>query len=306
MKHTSSGHFTPAAAAACAGFVLCWTVGPIFIKQLSDVLDVWTQNAARYGVACLFWLPFLLLYGRQGLTLPLLKKAIVPAAFNIVMQTCWAGAFYYADPAFAVLLSRSSILWVSLFSLLFFADERPLAKSKLFWAGSAAAVVGLAGVILCSPDLNLSGTWMGVAIALCSSVTWAGYALSVKVVFREVDSKLSFSIITVYTVIGLTTLAFLLGEPTALAELSPKNMVILVVSAVTAIAIAHVFFYSAVRRIGATIPSMINLLTPFCVLLLSRVVFDEQLTAGQWIFGLLLVLGIALAANARRKMSVLC
>jgi len=301
MKHASSGHLTPAAAAACAGFVVCWTIGPIFIKQLSSVLDVWTQNAARYGVACLFWLP-LLVYARRQLTPTMLKKALIPAAFNIVMQSCWAGAFYYADPAFAVLLSRTSILWVSLFSLLFFADERPLIKSKRFWAGSAAAIAGLAGVILCNPKLHLSGTWMGVAIALGASITWAGYALSVKMVFREVDSKLSFSIITVYTVIGLTGLAFLLGRPAALTELSPKNMVILVISAVTAIAIAHVLFYAAIHRIGATIPSMINLLTPFCVLLLSRVVFGEHLTGGQWFFGLLLITGIALAVDVRRRM----
>lgn len=300
MKHASSGHFTPAAAAACAGFVVCWTVGPILIKQLSSVLDLWTQNAARYGVACLFWLP-LLLYARKELTPSLLKKALIPAAFNVVMQSCWAGAFYYADPAFAVLLSRTSILWVSLFSLLFFADERPLAKSKRFWVGSAAAVIGLAGVILCNPDLNLSGTWTGVVIALGASITWAGYALSVKVVFKGVDSKLSFSIITVYTVIGLTILAFLFGNPASLVALSPQNTTILVVSAVTAIAIAHVLFYAAIHRIGATIPSMINLLTPFSVLLLSRVVFNEYLTGGQWVFGIALISGIALAVDARRK-----
>ncbi|WP_448574451.1 DMT family transporter, partial [Trichothermofontia sp.] len=96
-------------------------------------------------------------------------------------------------------------------------------------------------------------------------------------------------------VMGLTGLAFLLGQPTALIGLSPKNIVILVISAVTAIAIAHVLFYAAIHRIGATIPSMINLLTPFCVLLLSRVVFGEHLTGGQWFFGLLLISGIALA-----------
>jgi hypothetical protein len=68
MKHPSSGHFSWTVLAACAGFLACWSIGPIYIKLLSrrctGCLDA---EMVRYAVACVFWLPFLVLYGRQGL-----------------------------------------------------------------------------------------------------------------------------------------------------------------------------------------------------------------------------------------------
>jgi len=107
-------------------------------------------------------------------------------------------------------------------------------------------------------------------------------------------------VITVYTVLGLSVLAILLGRPSALAELSLRQMSYVVISGITAIALAHVFFYAAIHRIGATIPSMINLLTPFTVLVLSGIFFDEHLTGLQWVFGITLILGIGLSVRAQK------
>lgn len=279
---------------------MCWTIGPIFITMLAGPLDVWTQNMARYGVACVFWLPFLALYGRQGLNRSILFKALVPTAFNLVMQSCWAGSFYYEKPAFMVLLSRTSVLWVGLFSVVFFADERRLFKSPLFWAGAVLALTGLSGVVAGNPRFEMVTTWKGIALALGASVGWAAYAISVKIVFKGVDSRLSFSVITIYTVIGLSVLAMLLGRPSGLAELSVKQAGYVVISGIASIALAHVFFYSAIHRIGATIPSMINLLTPFTVLVLSSIFFDERLTGLQWVFGIMLIFGIGLSVRAQK------
>ena len=89
------------------------------------------------------------------------------------------------------------------------------------------------------------------------------------------------------------------GTPSRLLKLTGQEISYVIISGITAIALAHVCFYAAMRRIGATIPSMINLLTPFSVLVLSGVFFGERLTAGQWIFGIGLVTGIALAVGAR-------
>lgn len=303
MKQASSGHFSPAALGACAGFLVCWSIGPIYIKLLADSLDVWTQNMARYATACVFWLPFLLLYGRQGLNRSVLKKALIPTAFNLIFQTCWAGSFYFENPAFMMLLSRTSILWVILFSLTLFADERPLVKSPLFWTGAAFSLTGLLGVIVCNPNFGSATTWTGIALALAASLAWAGYTISVKIVFAHTDSRLSFAIITLYTVLGLGVLAMLFGTPSTLLDLPPRQISYVVISAVSSIALAHVFFYAAIRRIGATIPSMINLLTPFSVLVLSRIFFGEYLTGGQWVFGIALITGIALAVRARTYIS---
>jgi drug/metabolite transporter (DMT)-like permease len=68
-----------------------------------------------------------------------------------------------------------------------------------------------------------------------------------------------------------------------------------VFSAITGIAISHVLYYSALHRIGAMIPAMVMLAVPFCILSLSHWVFGETLTAMQWPFGILLLIGAGLA-----------
>ena len=120
------------ASLCCVGFLVCWTIGAIQIKYLTGYVDAWTHNWARYCVACLFWLPFLFWGIRRGsVDRRLWKRAIWPAAANIIMQCTWAGAFYFAKPAFVMLLTKSSLIWVAAFSILFFAEERGLLKALL-------------------------------------------------------------------------------------------------------------------------------------------------------------------------------
>ena len=75
-----------------------------------------------------------------------------------------------------------------------------------------------------------------------------------------------------------------------------------VISAVTSIALSHVLYYAAIKRIGAAIPSLVLLSTPFIVLAISNVVFGESLNGLQWLFGIVLVAGSGLAIWAQQHL----
>jgi hypothetical protein len=77
-----------------------------------------------------------------------------PTSCNMVMQTCWAGSFYFAEPGFITLLNKTSIIWVAGFSLIFFVDERALLKSVYFWIGLLCSWVGIIGVIRFQADFR--------------------------------------------------------------------------------------------------------------------------------------------------------
>ena len=140
-----------AATAACLGAVGLWSTVPIFVKYLTESMDSWSQNALRYSVAFLFWLPFLLYIARRGTLDPRTwRRAILPSIANVVMQCLYAAAFYYIDPGFLTLLANTSALWVAGFSLALFPDERPLLTSARFWAGLTLSVADLFAV----PDFN--------------------------------------------------------------------------------------------------------------------------------------------------------
>jgi drug/metabolite transporter (DMT)-like permease len=291
------------ATMACISTVLLWSVGPIFIKYLTAYIDSWTQNLLRYSVACLFWLPFLIHSNLKGrFDKAIWWRAILPAGPNILMQSMWAAAFYYMGPAFLVLLSKTSVLWVAGFSLILFRDERPLAKSSRFWFGLVLSLIGVAGVLYFKKDFTGHGTVAGIVLALVMSLMWGLYTVFVKIAFRSVGSRDGFSVISIYTVGGLVVFAIVFGDVSECLQMGMWQWVCVVISAVMAIALGHVVYYAAIKRIGATIPALVILVQPFTVLAISNVVFGESLTGLQVLFGLILLIGAGLAIWAQQHL----
>lgn len=291
------------ATLACLGALCFWAVGPNFIKYLTEYTDVWTQNFLRYSVACLFWLPFLGLSIRRGrLDRSIWRRALLPAAANIIMQSLWAAAFYYIDPAFMVLLTKTNIIWIAGFSLIFFSEERALVGSKRFWAGLGLCVAGVAGVLYFKNDFAAKGTLTGVAIGLACAFMWGLYTVTVKMAFRDIDSRHGFSVISIYTVIGLGVFALKFGDMPACLGMGLRPWAVIVISAVLSIALAHVLYYTAMKRIGATIPALVILAQPVPVLAISHFVFGESLRMLQLVFGVVLLIGAGLAIWSQRDL----
>jgi len=297
------GRVDTAATSACLGAVFFWALGPIFIKYLTGYTDSWTQNALRYSAACLFWLPFVVYITRQG-AFPrrAWRRAIVPSLANLAMQSLWGAGFYYISPAFMTLLTNTSVLWVMGFSLVLFPEERPLMRSPRFWLGLGLSLTGVLGVLYFKRDFGTAGTWIGIAIALAEAFMWGIYAVSVKIALRDIDSRTGFSVISLYTTVGLWICAALVGRPQQALHMSLGAWAAVVVSAITAIALAHVLFYAAIRRIGTTLPTLLVLSQPFIVFSMSSVIFHERLNAMQLLSGAVLLLGSASSIWAQQHL----
>jgi drug/metabolite transporter (DMT)-like permease len=302
-EHANIRKFDLSATCACVGVLFFWSLGPIFISYLTGYLDSWTQNLLRYSAACLFWLPFLLLsIKRKRLDTRIWRRAVLPAAANVVMQSLYAGAFYYIGPAFMVLLMKTSVIWIAGFSFVFFVDERPLVKSKRFWLGLAFSVIGVIGVVYYKEDFAATRTITGIVIALAAAFMWGMYTVSVKIAFRDIDSRSGFSVISIYTVAGLCVFALLFGRLGECVTMGAWQWACVVISGVTAIGLGHVLYYAAIKRIGATIPALVILSQPFTVLAISNVVFREALNVLQLLFGVVLLAGSALAIWAQQHL----
>jgi len=285
------------------GSLLCWSIGPIFIKYLTGYFDSWSQNFFRYLVACLFWIPGLIIdYRRKTFDSSLWRKALAPAAINVIMQSFWAASFYYINPAFMTLLSKSSIVWIIGFSLVVFPQERRLIRSKRFLAGLALSLLGLMSVILFKRDFAVEGTPRGIALGLAAAFSWALYSISVRAAFKNVNSRQGFCVISIYTVIGLAIAAALFARPWRFLPATPWPWTCILISGITGVALSHVLYYAAMKRIGVTIPALVLLATPFSVLAVSSVVFDESLTGIQWFGGLVLVAGSAISILAQQSL----
>ena len=288
---------------AIIGVVAFWTIGPIAIRYLSGYLDFWTQNFLRYAAACLLWLPFLFISFRNGsLDGRVWKVALLPAVANIAMQSFWAVVLYYIEPALMSLLSKSSMIWVICFSLIFFTKERVLLKSVWFWMGMVLSVAGVAGVLVNREGFAAGSNVIGISLCLVSSFLWAVYTVTVKRAFRDIDVRAGFSVISIYTVFGLGVLCFMFGDIGASLEMEAWPWFYVVVSGFLSIAFAHVLYYYSIKRIGAMIPSMVLLGLPFSVLAFSNVIFGETLSSLQWVFGMVLVVGCGMSIWSQSRL----
>jgi len=302
-EHSNIRKVDVSATFACIGALSFWALGPIFIKYLTGYVDSWTQNLLRYSVACLVWLPFLFFSIRtKRLDTRVWRRAVVPAAANVVMQSLFACAFYYIGPAFMVLLTKSSIIWIASFSLIFFAEERTLVKSKRFWSGLALSAMGVVGVLYYKEDFAAVGTLRGIVIALAMAFMWAVYIISARIAFKDIDSRHGFSVISIYTVGGLCLLALLFGRVGDCVKMGAWPWACVVISGATAIALSHTLYYAAMRRLGATIPGLVMLAQPFIVLAISYVVFRESLNVFQLLFGVVLLTGSGIAIWAQEHL----
>lgn len=287
---------------AILGATLSWATGPLFIYYLAGHLDVWSQNFWRYLVASLIWLPFLLVaLGRGRVQRDLWRRALLPAVFNVVMQCLWARSLYYVEPGFVALLARTSLFWVTLFSVLFFVDERQVIRSRCFWVGLTISLLGVVLVIVNRDGFTARGSLLGIALVLTAELAWGLYTVAARHAFRGVDSRLAFSILSLYTTVGLGGLAWAFGQPGELMNLSSVTLICLVISGVVCISLAHIFYYKAINSIGPTISSVVLLLHPFLVIILSMMVFVEKLNLYQWLGGGIIVIGSVLAILSQRR-----
>lgn len=290
--------------AACITAVFLWATAPVFIRYFTTYLDAWTQNLLRYLAASFFWLPFLLFALRKNLfDHSIWSRALLPTAANIIMQTLWAKTMYYIEPAFASLLNQSSLIWIALLSLLLFPQERNLIKSKRFWLGMVLSVIGVTGVLCFKEGFGSFKTTIGIALALGNALGWAVYIISAKIALKNIDSRAGFSVVSIYTVIGLAILALLFGNIRQCLQMSSRPWFLLVISGIFCIAISHALYYAAIKCIGTMIPSIILLSTPFIVLTISHIVFGESLNGPQWFFGLTLLCGSALAVYSQQHLT---
>jgi drug/metabolite transporter (DMT)-like permease len=289
---------------ACVGSLVFWSIGPILIKYLTGYLDSWTQNALRYNTATLFLLPMLLFSLRQGtFDHRIWRLAVVPSLANVIMQGFWASMFYHLNPAFAVLLGKTHVLWIAGLCMLILPEERALLRSPRFWLGLILALAGVVGVLYYSPDFDVSGSAKGIAFALIGAAFWAAYAVSIRVYLKEVNSQSSFSVVSLYTGAGLAIAAACFGDVGQCLSLSLNLWGILILSSFLGIVCGHICFYAAVRRLGATIPALVILLQPFTILIMSVVVFGETLSLIQCLFGVILILGAASAIWAQTDLT---
>ncbi len=222
-------------------------------------------------------------------------KFVLPAILASVFQAVWVMGVYKSMPAAGAILTRSTVLWGLFFSFVFFPDERRMMRSPFFAAGTVAAMAGMCGFLLSRPasETDIGEYSLGLVCLAASSVLWAAYGISIKLFLRDVPPVAAFATTASLACAILLIPALLAGDPAHIVRAPVGWSLLLLASGPVFIGGTQVLMIESIRRVGVAATNVITLSIPLFTAASSFAVLNEMLTARQWLFGLLLIGGLA-------------
>jgi drug/metabolite transporter (DMT)-like permease len=291
--------------AAVFATVIIWSVPSLFMYYLNRYYDPWAQNFYRYSVACIAILPFVLYRvsrGGPGIDNRALWLCLWPCLPNVVHQVTQVMALSYMGPGVYAIFTRSSVIFTALLALAFFPEERYVIRQWQFQVGTLLGLIGAFGVIWFqhgtqSDDRHIA--LPGLFIAFTATFCWALYGVLVKRPSAQLGSIRSFGVISFITSALLLPLTIVFGRIGTPLHVGAHVNVILIVSAVTCITLAHVLYYIAIHEIGVALAQTLQLLCPAGAMALSAWIYGERLTHAQLWSAVILLLGAFLAMRTK-------
>ncbi len=219
-------------------------------------------------------------------------------SYNIFFFT----GLHYIGAGRAALIIASTPLVISIMATLFLGEQltpRRLLGIFLSLAGAVTVIGnGHPGMIF------HIGFGPGEKALLGCVASWAAYSL----LGRTVVSSLSpLAAVCYSSIIGTLLLfwpAFHEGVLHRLFELSPADWESLIYLGVCGTAIGFSWYYSGIKKVGATRAGVFINLVPFFALLLAWIILGEKVRPAVIGGGILVLTGVALTNTAKTKVSV--
>jgi drug/metabolite transporter (DMT)-like permease len=201
------------------------------------------------------------------------------ALFNLSLYSSLA----YITPATSSLVITASAPITYVIAL-------ALGMDRLRWRPALGSAVALLGVyLLLSPHLGLR-SWVGIFLALVSAVSWSTYTIVVRRLSGDYSPEelLAWSMI-MGTLLLTPTLLF-----THLSMLNLWSLISIIYIALVPGVAGYMLWNMGVRRIGASLTSMLLPISPLVASALSVLFLGEALGTDQLIGGALVVIGTLL------------
>lgn len=283
--------------------VFIWSMPSLFQFYLNRFYDPWSQNFYRYLVACLAIAPFVFYRMRRGgpkIDMHAVAICFIPCLPNVVHQIAQVVALFYMGPGVYAIFNRSSVIITALLALAFFPEERYVIRQWQFQTGTLLGLFGAFGVVRFQANWGTGAiAWRGFAVAFTATFCWALYSVLVKGPSQKLGSIRSFGLVSLITSMLLLPLTFAFGKIDNPLHVTTHVNLILIISAVICITIAHVLYYVAIREIGVALSQTLQLLCPIGALGLSALIFHERLTPAQLGSAAILLVGAFLAMRTK-------
>src|SRR2546423_8296852 len=293
------------AYAAFFATVAIWPLPSLFMYYLNRFYAPWAQNFYRYSIACVAIAPLVLWRARragQTIDMHAVRLCLLPCLPNVVHQITQVMALFYMGPGVYTIFTRCSVIFNALLALAFFPEERVIIRQWQFQLGTLLGLIGAFGVIWFQVNADLHSQHValpGLFIAFTATFCWALYGVLIKRPSAELGSIRSFGLVSLITSGLLFPLTLAFGKIATPLHAGVQPNLVLIVSAVTCITLAHVLYYVAIREIGVALSQSLQLLCPAIAIGLSAWIYGERLTNAQLWSAAVLLLGALLAMRTK-------
>ncbi len=273
--------------AAVFATVVIWSLPSLFMYYLNRFYDPWAQNFYRYSVACIAIAPLVLYRMRGGgprIDIRAIRLCLLPCLPNVIHQVTQVMALFYMGPGVYAIFTRASVIFTALLALAFFPEERFVIRQWQFQLGTLLGLAGAFGVIWFQANAQSSERHIalpGLFIAFTATFCWALYGVLIKRPSAELGPIRSFGLISFITSTLLFPLTLVFGRIDTPIHAGTQANLVLIISAVTCITLAHVLYYVAIHEIGVALAQALQLLCPAAAMALSAWIFHERLTHAQ-------------------------
>jgi drug/metabolite transporter (DMT)-like permease len=214
---------------------------------------------------------------------------------QVIYQLCFLGAVARTSVANSALIFAFTPIVVAMLTAALGHERIPLTR----WIG---AVISLAGIYLVvGAARGPAATLFGDALAAGAMFCWAVYTVGA----RPMLATRSAVLVTGYTM----TVGSLLYLPLAwrgLREMEwsgvpPGAWTALVLSALLALYVSYMIWYTAVQQIGSTRTSMYSNVTPLVAMAVAYFYLGEPITTVKFIGATAVILGLAVTKLERQR-----
>ena len=291
--------------AAVLATVAIWSLPSLFMYYLNRFYDPWAQNFYRYSVACIAIAPLVLWRAHrlgQSIDMRAVRLCFLPCVPNVVHQVTQVMALFYIGPGVYTIFTRASVIFTALLALAFFPEERFVIRQWKFQIGTCLGLLGAFGVIWFQPNAISHDQHValpGLLIAFTATFCWALYGVLIKRPSAQLGSIRSFGIVSFITSGLLLPLTLVFGKIGTPIHAGAQANLILILSAVICITLAHVLYYVAIQQIGVALAQTLQLICPAMAMALSAWIFHERLTHAQLWSAAVLLQGAFLAMRVK-------
>jgi drug/metabolite transporter (DMT)-like permease len=167
--------------------------------------------------------------------------------------------------------------------------ERP---GRIFWVAAAVSFAGTG--LIAAGSGNVSGSLVGMVLAVGTAVTWAAYSVANAPLIRRYSP---FRVSSLVLPLGWLPLAIVAVPQLESQGTSQFGWLVIVACAFAVVGplfLTNILWFTAIDRVGLSRTTLFSNLQPFFAVVFAVLLLSESLSAWEIAGGLLIMLGIAI------------